>query len=155
MKYLNRSVKYFISLCVLTVVLTAALYVTGTAAGSPSDLVHLLFYTPRGWFLIGAVVLLSAIYPRAGYMTVGVEGDTEQHRQQIDDAFRSMGFVPAGEKEGVRFFRAESIVRRLRFRYDDRISVRQNGRWIELEGPRKVVARMEYKLKSALRQEHE
>ncbi len=155
MKYLTRSVKYFISLCVLTVVLAAGLLATGMAAGSPADLWQMLLFTPRGWFLIGAIVLLSAIYPRAGYMTVGIEGDAQRHRPQIDEAFRSMGFLPAGEKDGVRFFRAESIVRRLRLRFDDRICVSQNGRWIELEGPRKVVARIEYKLKSAIRQDNE
>lgn len=155
MKYLTRSVKYFISLCVLTTVLAAALLATGTAAGSPADLIQMLFFTPRGWFLLGAIVLLSAIYPRAGYMTVGVEGDAKRHRKQIDETFRSLGFLPDGEKDGVRFFRAQNFVRRLRLRFDDRICVSQNGRWIELEGPRKVVARMEYKLKSAIRQENE
>lgn len=155
MKYLNRSVKYFLSLCVLTIVLAGALYATGMAAGSPSDMVHLLFFTPRGWFLIGAVVVLSAIYPRAGYLTTGVEGDVRKHRPQITDSFRSIGFIPDGEKDGVQFFRAESFMQRLRLRFDDRICVSQNGRWIELEGPRRVVARAEMKLKSNIRKENE
>lgn len=155
MKYFNRSVKYFISLCVLTIVLAGALFATGMAAGSPSDMVQLLFFTPRGWFLIGAVVVLSAIYPRAGYMTAGVEGDTKKHRQQIAESFRSIGFVPDGEKNGVQFFRAESYIMRLRLRFDDRICVSQNGRWIELEGPRRIIARAEVKLKSNIRKDNE
>ena len=155
MKHLTRPVKYFVSSCLQTAATAAALHATGTAAGPTADLWRLLLFTPRGWFLIGALVLLSAVYPRAGYTTVGIEGDAERHRQQIDAAFRSMGFLPAGEKDGVRFFRAESFVRRLRLRFDDRIRLSQNGRRIELEGPRKVVARMEYTLKSAILQDNE
>ena len=63
MKYLTRSVKYFVSLCLLTAAIAAALLATGTAAGSTADLWRLLLFTPRGWFLIGALVLLSAVYP--------------------------------------------------------------------------------------------
>lgn len=155
MKYLYRSVKYFISLCVLTVVLAGALYATGMAAGTPSDLVRLLVFTPRGWFLIGAIVVLSAIYPRAGYLTLRIEGDAERMRAKLDEALRNVGFIPAGEKEGVRYFRAAHFARRLRLRFDDRITLSQDGRWIELEGPRKVIARLEYKLKSVLRQEND
>ena len=38
MKYLTRSVKYFVSLCLLTAAIAAALLATGTAAGSTAGL---------------------------------------------------------------------------------------------------------------------
>lgn len=155
MKYLLRTAKYFVSLFVLSTVLIALLYSVRMAAGTPVDLLNMLLYTPKGWAFLGAVALLSALYPRIGFMTAQIAGDIDSNREQIVEAFRTEGFVQIDEKEGAVTFRAASILRRLRLRFDDTITVRQNGSWIEIEGVRKVVARVEYRLEAYIKNNNE
>lgn len=155
MKYLLRTAKYFVSLFVLSAVLIALLYSVRMAAGTPSDLLYMLFCTPKGWAFLGAVALLSALYPRIGFMTAQIVGDIDGNREQIVEAFRTEGFVQIDETRGVVTFRAASIVRRFRLRFDDTITVRQNSSWIEIEGVRKVVTRVEYRLEAYIKNSNE
>ncbi len=56
--------------------------------------------------LPAVIVVLAALYPKFGFITRRVEGDVEEHREQILNAFRSAGFELVGEEEGVMRFRA-------------------------------------------------
>ena len=63
MKYLIRSVKYFIALCVLYLIIMALMLLTNTSVLTPSETFSALVHSTRGQVLIVAVVLLSALYP--------------------------------------------------------------------------------------------
>ena len=60
MKYLIRSVKYFIALCVLYLIIMALMLLTNTSVLTPSETFSALVRSTRGQVLIVAVVLLSA-----------------------------------------------------------------------------------------------
>ncbi len=148
MKYLIRSVKYFLALCVLCVVLMGLMLATGTSALSFDDTIYVAFHTDRYLLLFVAIVVLSIIYPRFGFVTRKVEGDVEEHREQIINAFRAAGFSLRSEQDGELIFRADNFVRKLMLLGEDEIKVSQYGQWILLDGIRRGVARVEYRLDS-------
>lgn len=63
MKYLIRSVKYFIALCVLYLIIMALMLLTNTSVLTPSETFSALVRSTRGQVLIVAVVLLSPCTP--------------------------------------------------------------------------------------------
>lgn len=145
-RYLLRSVKYFAALCVLCIVLMGAMLLTGTSQLTPRETLCLLFHSDRFVVLGIAIVALAATYPRFGFMTRRVEGDVERHRTQIETAFRQAGFRLVGEAEDELRFRGDGFLKRLLLLFEDEIRVRQYGQWIELEGIRRGVARVAYRL---------
>ena len=148
-KYLIRSAKYFVALCVLLVAIMAL----NRAMGSTLTIrvtFYVMFHTTRGLLLPVVVVVLALCYPRFGFIVRRVEGDTELDREQIVNAFRSAGFSLRREEEGTLFFRADGFVQKLLLLWEDEIRVSQYGQWIELDGIRRGVARVQYRLDSYL-----
>ncbi|MBE6207282.1 MAG: hypothetical protein E7132_01260 [Rikenellaceae bacterium] len=148
MKYLIRSLKYFVALCVLCVVLMALMILTGSSNLTAEETIYLMFHSDRFVLLGVAMVVLAAAYPRFGFITRRVEGDVEQHRTQINNALHTAGFRLVKEEDGVLFFRGDGLLKRLSLLFEDEISVRQYGQWIEIEGIRRGVAKAWYLLDS-------
>lgn len=148
MKYLVRSLKYFVALCVLCVVLMALMILTGSSNLTAEETIYLMFHSDRFVLLGVAMVVLAAAYPRFGFITRRVEGDVEQHRTQINNALHTAGFRLIKEEDGVLFFRGDGLLKRLSLLFEDEISVRQYGQWIEIEGIRRGVAKAWYLLDS-------
>lgn len=148
MKYFLRSLKYFCALCVLCIVLMGLMLMTGTSALSLDDTLYVMFHTDRYLMLAAAIVVLSILYPRFGFVVRKVEGDMELNREQIINAFRSAGFSLRSEGDGEMTFRADNFLRKLLLLGEDEIKVTQYGQWIALDGIRRGVARVEYRLDS-------
>lgn len=148
MKYLIRSLKYFVALCVLCVVLMALMILTGSSNLTAEETIYLMFHSDRFVLLGVAMVVLAAAYPRFGFITRRVEGDVEQHRTQINNALHTAGFRLVKEEDGVLYFRGDGVLKRLSLLFEDEISVRQYGQWIEIEGIRRGVAKAWYLLDS-------
>ena len=148
MKYLVRSLKYFVALCVLCVVLMALMILTGSSNLTAEETLYLMFHSDRFVLLGVAMVVLAAAYPRFGFITRRVEGDVEQHRTQINNALHTAGFRLVKEEDGVLYFRGDGLLKRLSLLFEDEISVRQYGQWIEIEGIRRGVAKAWYLLDS-------
>lgn len=148
MKYLIRSLKYFVALCVLCVVLMALMILTGSSNLTAEETLYLMFHSDRFVLLGVAMVVLAAAYPRFGFITRRVEGDVEQHRTQINNALHTAGFRLVKEEDGVLYFRGDGLLKRLSLLFEDEISVRQYGQWIEIEGIRRGVAKAWYLLDS-------
>lgn len=148
-KYLIRSAKYFVALCVLLVAIMALNRAMGSTL-TIRETFYVMFHTTRGLLLPIVVVVLALCYPRFGFIVRRVEGDTELDREQIVNAFRSAGFSLRREEEGTLFFRADGFVQKLLLLWEDEIRVSQYGQWIELDGIRRGVARVQYRLDSYL-----
>lgn len=80
MKYLIRSVKYFIALCVLYLIIMALMLLTNTSVLTPSETFSALVHSTRGQVLIVAVVLLSALYPKFGFIRRQEIGSPQEPR---------------------------------------------------------------------------
>ncbi|MEG2060593.1 MAG: hypothetical protein RRY33_01915, partial [Alistipes sp.] len=91
MKYFVRSLKYFVALCVLCIVLMGLMLVSGTSALTLDQTLYVMFHTSRYAMLLVAIVVLAAAYPRFGFVVRKVEGDVTLHREQIINAFKSAG----------------------------------------------------------------
>lgn len=151
MKYFVRSLKYFCALCVLCVAIMALNRVAGTSVLSFRETFYVMFHTPRGMLLPIVIVVLAALYPRIGFVVRRVEGDLDADREQVVNAFRSAGFSLRGDENGILRFRADSPLRKLTLLGEDEIRVSQYGQWIEIDGIRRAVARIQYQLENYLR----
>lgn len=148
MKYFIRSVKYFIALCVLCAAIMFLNQSLGWAQLSFEETLYVMFNTPRGILLPAIIVVLSAAYPKFGFIVRKVEGDTVKNRQQIINAFKASGFSLRSEADSVMTFRADGIFQKLMLLGEDEIKVSQYGQWILLDGIRRGVAKVEYRLDS-------
>ncbi len=151
MRYLIRSIKYFVALCVLIAGIMALNLSTGIASLSLGETFYVMFHTPRGMLLPAAVILLSLFYPKFGFLRRQVEGDIAKHRELLLNAMQSAGYALCDESNGVFRFRADNFVRRTMMLFDDEITVCQVGDHIVLDGNRRGVARVEYRLDSYIR----
>lgn len=151
-KYIRRTVGYFVKLLVLVVVLYLLLFVTGSAKVSAELFVRELVTTPRGLILLVALAVLSAFYPRFGYVSRKIDGvSLDGDREMIINAFHSAGYVMASEEQGRRMsFRASSLLRRLWLTFDDAVTVTAEEDGILLEGIRKETVHAQFRINTYL-----
>jgi hypothetical protein len=143
MKYFVRALKYFAAFCVLYLAIVwLSVMTTKGMDVSAWDYIVANFQTTRGKLLGLAVVVLSAAYPRMGFMTRRVECDMEDERDYLLQVFAASGFTLKEESEGRMVFRADNILSRLFLLFEDEITVEQYGQWIDITGIRRGVARV-------------
>lgn len=142
-----RAVKYFAAFCViyLAVVWLSVSTMNGYDQ-SVWDYVWATLQTTRGQLLVVAVVVLSAFYPRFGFITRRVEWDMEDERDQIIATFALAGFSLREEGDGRMVFRADNMLDRLVMLFEDEITVVQYGQWIDITGIRRGVAKVVYRM---------
>ena len=147
MKYVIRAVKYFLAFCVLYVGVVYLSIMTSKGMDlSVWQYIVAAFATTKGKMLGAAVVVLSALYPRMGFMTRRVECDMEQERDCLLQMFAVAGFSLKEESEGRMVFRADNILSRLVMLFEDEITVEQYGQWIDITGIRRGVAKVVYRM---------
>lgn len=146
MKYFVRALKYFAAFCVLYLAIVwLSVMTTKGMDVSAWDYIAANFQTTRGKLLGLAVVVLSAAYPRMGFMTRRVECDMEDERDYLLQVFAASGYTLKEESEGRMVFRADNILSRLFMLFEDEITVEQYGQWIDITGIRRGVARVLYR----------
>ena len=147
MKYLVRSVKYFVAFCVIYVaVVWLSLKTTRGMEVSVVDYIMATLSTTKGQLLMAAVVVLSAFYPRFGFMTRRIECDIEEERDALMAAMALAGYSLKSESDEGLVFRANSILDRVVMLFEDEIVVEQQGEQITLSGIRRGVAKVIYRL---------
>ncbi len=154
MKYFIRSLKYFCALCVLCIAIMYLNRLVGTARLTVPETFEVMFHTPRGMMLPVVILLLAAFYPKFGFVVRQVEGDIVENRKQILNAFRSEGFSLRSEDEEGMIFRADNWGKKILLLGEDELKVSQYGQWIRIEGIRRGVARVQYRLDSYLEMIH-
>lgn len=149
MKYVVRSLKYLVVLCVLYVALTYLMSFVepSTATVWEQLLTHL--NTRNGLYMVIAFLLLAALYPKIGFMRSRIEDcDIVGDRIRIDNAMRIFGFRVVEESGDRVVYRAEGIVHRLSLMFEDSIEVSAVEGGVELRGLRRSVARVALQLQS-------
>lgn len=147
MRYVIRAVKYFIAFCVLYVgIVWLGLKSSHGMDSSVWESIVMTMQTTRGLLLAVAVVLLSAMYPRFGFMTRRVECSMEEDREQLLNAFTLSGFVLKEESDGRMVFRADNLARRIVMLFEDEVVVEQYAQWVDIKGIRRGVANAAYRL---------
>jgi hypothetical protein len=148
MKYIIRSLKYLLVLCVLYV---ALMWLSSVSTyGGAVDTMTLLraqLSSERGVWLVVAFVALALFYPKFGYVRREVAGaDIEADRVRIDNAMQLYGFKFAEVRDGALVYRAEGIVRRVILLFEDEIVVRRTEGGVEVEGKRREAVRIIFQL---------
>lgn len=146
MRYFVRALKYFAWLCVLYVAIVWLMRWSGSLDGDPWTTMLTVLQTQRGMLMIAAFVLLAAAYPLFGFMRKRTAGNTHRNREQIVNAFRAQGFRLTEERDGEMTFRGEGFFKRLSLLFEDTIVVRNTGTGLEIDGIRRAVARIAYRL---------
>lgn len=148
--YWRRAVKYLVRLLVLVFLLIVLMVVTGMArTGADGNLAD-VFLTPKALLLLGIIVLWSLTYPKLGFIRKPLKIDFMTNKEQISKIFAENGFVLVEQNDNVLVFRMPSKLRRVLALGEDRIVVSAADEGIEMEGLRKEVARIEFRLQPFL-----
>ncbi len=156
MRFFQRSIKYFLSLCIAYVVVLYLLSFTEMMVLTRGETFRAVFSTTRGGVMVLAILLLSAAYPFFGFMKRRLKGDLVKEREIVVKAFELQHFRVYSEDAGYRItFVAEGIFKRISMLFEDHILVTQIGDEIEIRGNRKGVAYVVFRLEAALKRERE
>ena len=145
-KYIIRSVKYLVALCVLYVGLMAVMHYSHPSQGEGFTFAmrwEAMFAEWNGWGMVIASIVLAATYPFFGYTKRTISGDIVADREQIDHAAAFTGLVLVSESETELVYRAKGL-RRLAMLFEDTVRVQQNGNQIEVEGLRRIAVRFAF-----------
>lgn len=150
MKYLRRSLKYFLQICIIFVLIIGALMLSGYVSKD----VAVAFR--QGWtslaYIAVAFLAMSAAYPYFGYgkRRIKAAGDPADHRQAIIGAVEARGYKLASELDGEMRFCLKSPVSRLMRLYEDTVTITPVLGGFEAEGLirdiSRVVASIDYKI---------
>lgn len=148
MKYIVRSLKYLLFICVLYV---ALMWLSSISTyGGTIDTMTLLraqLNSDRGIWLVVAFVALALFYPKFGYVRRMIAGaDIDADRQRIDNAMKLYGFKFAEVRDGALVYRVEGVVHRIILMFEDEIVVRKAEGGIEVEGKRRQAVRIIFQL---------
>ena len=147
MRYLIRAVKYFFAFCVLYVgVVWLSILTQKSMDVSVWDSISATMATERGRMLALAVVALSAAYPFFGFVKRSVKWDMTTDADRLVEIFAAAGFALKEQGEGKMVFKANNILDRLVMLFEDEIVVEQQGEQITLDGIRRGVAKVIYRL---------
>lgn len=147
MRYLIRAVKYFFAFCVLYVGVVWLSILTQKGMDiSVWDSISATMATERGRMLALAVVALSAAYPFFGFIKRSVKWNMVTDADRLVEIFAAAGFALKEQGEGKMVFKANNILDRLVMLFEDEIVVEQQGEQITLDGIRRGVAKVIYRL---------
>ncbi len=150
MNYFVRALKYLVSLCVLYVAIIYAMWYMNLSIMSPLDTFEVLMSSSRGVIMIIAILALSFSYPVFGFMRQEVAGDIVANKEQIVAAFAANGFRLVSSEQGVMTFACDNLMKRISFLFEDKITVTQVGDKLVVEGIRRAVSYIVYRLEGMI-----
>ena len=143
MKYLLRSIKYFIYLAVMLTIFIAALLALGFIEGPIDN----IFKNGADsiWQMALIVAAFAAVYPMLGYgkRNVRIYGEPEQVWPEIVEFMNGRGYIlTEGDAEGAKFRLASNLGRVMRMG-EDTITFTRNIGGYSLEGRTKEIVRLD------------
>lgn len=142
MKHLRRSIKYFIQICILFVVIIGALMLLGYVSKDVNSAFR------GGWQSIGLIAIfflvMSGIYPFFGYgkRTVRAKGEPSEHFAQIDKAMEERGYVLESRTGEEIKYHLKSPLARITRLWEDTVTVTPILGGFEAEGLMRDLARV-------------
>ena len=143
MKYLLRSIKYFIYLAIMLAIFIAALLALGFIEGPIDN----IFKNGADsiWQMALIVLAFAAVYPMLGYgkRNVRIYGEPEQVWPEIVEFMNGRGYIlTEGDAEGAKFRLASNLGRVMRMG-EDTITFTRNIGGYSLEGRTKEIVRLD------------
>ena len=143
MKYLVRSLKYFLQLTILLVIFVAAIYFI-TAKGAPLESMLKNGYNSI-WSMLGIVAVFAAVYPKFGYgkRRIRAKGSTDEILPKIEAHMNDRGYeLVSRDTEDNLVFRQASFLGRLGKMFEDVYFTRSLSGY-EMEGRLKDIVRLD------------
>ncbi|MBO4465516.1 MAG: hypothetical protein J5748_02420 [Bacteroidales bacterium] len=144
MKYLIRSLKYFLHLTILLVIFVAAIYLI-TAKGAPLESMFRNGYNSL-WSMLLIVAVFAAAYPKVGYgkRRIRAKGSTEEILPKIEAHMNARGYVLVSrDAEDNLVFRQASFINRLFKMFEDKVYFTRALSGYEMEGRLKDIVRLD------------
>ena len=143
MKYLLRSIKYFIYLAIMLAIFIAALLALGFIEGPLDN----IFKNGADsiWQMALIVAAFAAVYPMLGYgkRNVRIYGEPEQVWPEIVEFMKGRGYIlTEGDAQGAKFRLASNLGRVMRMG-EDTITFTRNIVGYSLEGRTKEIVRLD------------
>ena len=148
-KYLLRSLKYFLTLCVLLVALIWIKIKYESLPVTFLQMVEIYFSQWNGWAMAATMILLSATYPLFGFVRRVVSADITADRQQIDSAMATVGLELCSATDSALTFRATGL-QRLTLLFEDEVTVTLCSEGVVISGHRRTVVRAVIRLEGYL-----
>ena len=148
--YVTRALKYLVRMTVIIGLIFVVLAAFGLLETRGMTFFQALFMSWRGMVIIGLLVVLAIAYPKISFTTTSIRGSLAEHRDDVVNAFAVYGYSLVQEDETGMIFRANSTLRRVLWQFDDPVRVWQKDKSIEVEGLKKIVPRVELRLRSYL-----
>lgn len=148
-KYLLRSLKYFVTLCVLFVALVWLKLKYEQLPITMSEMLQLYFSAWNGWFMAVVIVAMSATYPFFGFVKRSVVATIAVDREQIEAAMATVGLALASATADRLTFRATGL-QRITLLFEDEVVVEQQGDEVVISGHRRSVVRAVIRLEGYL-----
>lgn len=148
-KYLLRSLKYFLTLCVLLVALIWIKIKYEDLPVTYLQMLEIYFSQWNGWAMAATIVLLSATYPLFGFVRREVSADITADCQQIEAAMATVGLELCSKSSSRLTFRATGL-QRITLLFEDEITVDSSDNGVVISGHRRTVVRAVIRLEGYL-----
>ena len=148
-QYLLRSLKYFLTLCVLLVALIWLKISYEKLPVTFWQMVEIYFSAWNGWAMAATIVVLSATYPYFGFVTRVVSADIVANREQIENAMAVSGLELCSSTKERLVFRATGL-QRLTLLFEDEVVVIPSAEGVIISGHRRTVVRAIIRLEGYL-----
>lgn len=143
MKYLVRSLKYFLYLLIILALVIAALIVTGLVEADFETMFKNGY--DSYWQIALVAAVLAALYPRMGYSTrtAHIYGEPADVKARLDHVMDLHGYRLSKDlgDEGLCYVRRSGLSRALKM-WEDTLTCRITAPGVEIEGPTKDLVRI-------------
>ena len=142
MKYLIRSIKYFIYFSLMCSVIISVLVMIGAVEGN----IEAIF--EEGYASIGKIAIffamVAAVYPKVGFIKRDIKSDKglAEIRLDVIEYMKERQWDLESESDSTISFRVKGLVTRLSKMYEDRITITKSADGYQIEGLRKDVMRL-------------
>lgn len=142
MKYLVRSIKYFIYLIILISIILGGLVLIGAAEAD----IETMFRNGYDslWQIALLFVVIAAIYPMFGFIRRDAmfPGSWDESREDIRRYMENHNYTLEKEEEGTMTFKRTGIAGRIARMFEDRVTITSRFGGATLEGLRKDILRL-------------
>ena len=143
MKYLVRSLKYFLYLLIILALVISALIVTGLVEADFETMFKNGY--DSYWQIALVAAVLAALYPRMGYSTrtAHLYGEPADVKARLDHVMDLHGYRLSKDlgEEGLCYVRRSGLSRALKM-WEDTLTCRITAPGVEIEGPTKDLVRI-------------
>ncbi len=142
MKYLIRSIKYFIYFSLMCTVIVSALVLIGAVEGDINSIFE------EGYTSLGKIAIffamVAAVYPKVGFIKRCISTNKEwaEIRNDVIEFMKERRWDLESESNEGATFRIRGFAGKLSKMYEDRITLTRSAEGYQLEGLRKDVMRL-------------